>query len=201
MPRLGTITNNTSQHDHTTLLLDSNNRLDWDVNTVVQLKLYSIKNPPRHATTTQEEADTQPTSQALSSPTMSCTDQPLPCRASRRSPLQAKWPPPLLHHAAVIFISRRHDCRSPNSGRTLTEVSRGAHRTTPKEPPPCRTPRRSTAAAPYATCHVLTTYVSSKCYRNKSVVTLGCGLFGSRPKINANAKFRRTKYICSFAGV
>jgi len=49
MPRLGTITNNTYQRDHTTLELDSNNRLNWDVDTVVQIKLYSIKNPtPRH---------------------------------------------------------------------------------------------------------------------------------------------------------
>ena len=78
---------------------------------------------------------------------MSCTDQPLPCRAGRRSPLQAKWPPRLLHHAVVVFISRRHDRRSPNSGRTLAEVSKGAHRIAQKEPPPCRTPRRSTAAA------------------------------------------------------
>ena len=31
----------------------------------------------------------------------------------------------------------------------MAEVRREAHRTTPKRPPPCRTPRRSTADAPY----------------------------------------------------
>jgi hypothetical protein len=36
----------------------------------------------------------------------------------------------------------------PNHGLALAEIRREAHRTTPKRPPPCRTSRRSTAAAP-----------------------------------------------------
>ncbi|TVU37173.1 hypothetical protein EJB05_10474, partial [Eragrostis curvula] len=121
--------------------------LDWDINTAAHNSTLKAQ----HRTTTKPRR--KPTSSLTTSAVV--TDDVLHQPTAAMQELAAVVRCKLCGYNDSSTMTPSSSCRAhtivdlPIHNFSLARVRRGAHRTTPKRPLPCRTPRRSTAAAPY----------------------------------------------------